>query len=285
LNLKKHLSILIITLIFSVSGAYGQVEAKAQVYDSNRCPVFQNGAPGSPNAYVTFFDANHVEVVTCFCQLTGNELKCHNCKPPDPDWLYYQVVIPPDTLDTLNCYSPAYLSVDLLSFSAYEENGEVYLMWETNNEIDNSHFEIVRSSDGNSETSVAKVKGMRNTQTITTYRYMDQYGSDDEPYYRLRQVDYDGLTTLSRWIRVNRSYLGDRPALISPNPSKGLLNVHILKEAGFETATIMDFEGRILREYQLKSGDNTFETELNPGKYLIQIVGPVSRKYMPFMVY
>ena len=81
------------------------------------------------------------------------------------------------------------LPVSLLSFIAEDKLEGVLLKWQTGHELANDHFEIEKSKDGKSFTSINLTKGNLNSNSIQQYEYLDQYPFSGKNYYRLKQVD------------------------------------------------------------------------------------------------
>lgn len=91
------------------------------------------------------------------------------------------------------------LPVKLTGFSVKPVQNEcLRVEWETVLEIDNSHFEVLRSTDGVSFLEIERVAGSGTTNEQRRYSLDDhQVEKNRVYYYQLRQVDYDGDTQLS----------------------------------------------------------------------------------------
>ncbi len=99
-----------------------------------------------------------------------------------------------DAVKSIKLGFNTHLPVELLSFVATKEGRNVLLKWSTATELNNSHFEIERSTDGHEWEKIAKVKGAGNSSNIVSYNYTDFMVPDgfNTIYYRLVQVDFDG---------------------------------------------------------------------------------------------
>src|SRR5579875_2066218 len=80
-----------------------------------------------------------------------------------------------------------------------EENSR---LWTTGSETQNLYFDLERSADGVSWTSIATVKGAGTTTTKTSYEAIDYSPLRTDAYYRLKQVDISGSFSYSNIIRV-----------------------------------------------------------------------------------
>lgn len=99
------------------------------------------------------------------------------------------------------------LSVTLASFTGKIEQNYVKLNWTTSSEKNNSHFEILRSSDGSEFSKIGRVEGSNNSNVVKDYQFKDRsLLSKRTAYYRLNQIDYDGRQWMSDIISVNTSF-------------------------------------------------------------------------------
>jgi hypothetical protein len=91
-----------------------------------------------------------------------------------------------------NGFSPfSTMPVKFTGFFAKESGAYVQLAWATTDEINNSHFEIQRSNDGRTWSTIGKVAA--GTAAINQYSYTDRSNKNGNTYYyRLKQVDKDG---------------------------------------------------------------------------------------------
>lgn len=121
------------------------------------------------------------------------------------------------TTDPCSCINP--LPVELVSFDAFldERKNEITLKWATASELNNSHFEVQRSLDGNRFDFLDVVQGNGNTSLLQSYTSIDKYPVPGENYYRLKQVDFDGSQTYSDIVSVKISTESIISSVI-PNP-------------------------------------------------------------------
>jgi len=118
------------------------------------------------------------------------------------------------------------LPIDLISFSAYQDNKQAELYWITANEINNEYIEIERSKDGENFTQIGVVNGNGTSQDIQHYRFSDSFPFTGINYYRLKQVDNNGKSEYSKVIRLNFKEANQIDAKLYPNPcEKGLVKV------------------------------------------------------------
>ena len=78
-------------------------------------------------------------------------------------------------------------SVDVIKFKKTKLN------WQTSSEINNNYFEVQYSEDGKTFQSIGKVEGSGNSSRMTQYEFMHENPDEGTSYYRLKQVDFDGI--------------------------------------------------------------------------------------------
>ncbi len=96
------------------------------------------------------------------------------------------------------------LPVEMLYF--YPEpniNGTVELFWATASEKNNDYFLVQHSPDGVLFEPFSVVHGNGTTNTISYYNDIHYYPVSGTNYYRLKQVDYDGVYEYSNIISAN----------------------------------------------------------------------------------
>ncbi len=93
------------------------------------------------------------------------------------------------------------LPVSLTVFTATTVNNNVTLHWTTQQENNNSHFEIMQSSDGILFYAIGSVPGNGTTSLLHQYQFTHAAGG--KLFYKLTQVDFDGKKTHSFVITVS----------------------------------------------------------------------------------
>lgn len=105
-------------------------------------------------------------------------------------------------------YMTATLPVELLTFKAVAKEANSILSWSTSQELNNSHFELLSSENGTDYQSVGLIKGNGTSTIVHHYEFLDthQYQSQSV-LYRLKQVDFNGDSTLSKVISCTQKNL------------------------------------------------------------------------------
>jgi len=98
--------------------------------------------------------------------------------------------------------SGAVIPVELTSFTASVNNGNVNLEWVTATEINNLGFEVQRNANEGGFATVGFVSGSGTTIETKAYSFTDIDVSVGSYIYRLKQVDYDGTYDYSPEVNV-----------------------------------------------------------------------------------
>jgi hypothetical protein len=181
------------------------------------------------------------------------------------------------------------LPVELLNFSAQpNDEGNIDLYWETASETNNDYFAIQRSEDGINFLQIGQVPGVGTSQTLNKYMYTDGDPLSGRSYYRLRQVDFDGMYEFSDIVRVD---LEARLRLTAfPNPvkeDKFLLDFHTQLESP-TYISLHDRTGRLIYTGVARAGASTYEVKLpgtpSSGVYLLRAVNNESALQKSVMI-
>ncbi|MFM2268963.1 MAG: hypothetical protein RL757_2404 [Bacteroidota bacterium] len=171
-----------------------------------------------------------------------------------------------------NYVANVYLPVELTKFSATANAANINLAWETASEKNNNRFEIERSNDGSNWAKIGEVKGL-NANGAQKYQFTDATAARGTNYYRLRQVDNSGKTTLSKVVSAALGVKGTFS--VSPNPVSATLTV----DTDLENAeiSILDLSGRLMKTTQNQA--NIDVSDLAAGTYFVRVTraGEVSQ--------
>lgn len=120
---------------------------------------------------------------------SGYATHCYIGNNPGADTIlcrYYEFV------DTLFKIWDVPLPVELVSFSSAVTGRDVELSWSTSEELNNSGFDIEKSSVEGDWTKVGFVAGNGTTSEARNYKYTDKNLATGKYKYRLKQIDYNG---------------------------------------------------------------------------------------------
>ena len=129
-----------------------------------------------------------------------------------------------------------------------EAQADVNLIeWATATELDNSHFEVERSVDGQKFVAIGKVDGAGTTVEEQRYEFTDA-NPLKVSYYRLKQVDMDGTFEYSDVVTVNR--VGEKGIVeVFPIPTKNNVTVQYELTSNTDvTFTLTDVVGKVISQ-------------------------------------
>ncbi len=163
------------------------------------------------------------------------------------------------------------LPVNMVSFDlSLSQNGKAVLLeWETASEYNNSGFEVQRMTDDGKWNKIGWVNGRGTTSAYAHYFFLDKQPLPGINYYRIKQIDHNGLFEYSKVVSIvfyeNQSLLR-----LSPNPVSKLL--YFNNEAGsYARYVIYDSMGQAIAGDRL-SGNSWIEVHKLPkGIYLLKL--------------
>lgn len=171
------------------------------------------------------------------------------------------------------------LPVELISFTSSHHNGNVTLDWVTASELNNDRFEIEQSIDGSIFRTIGEVKGAGTINEEQQYSFIHATPAFGINYYRLKQVDFDGVFEYSPVLRVNTDQLTSQLQVLQ-NPTRDHRLRFIYNGATNPTIRIFDASGV---EYGIENMDtqiSTYELDLSPlptGSYILSVDGSFER--------
>jgi hypothetical protein len=98
---------------------------------------------------------------------------------------------------------PSIIPVELESFTATANDKKINLNWVTATELNNSGFEIEKSTDNLIWNKIGFINGKGTTTEKSYYSFDDNNPTNGKLYYRLKQIDYDGTFTYSSIVAIN----------------------------------------------------------------------------------
>ncbi len=140
------------------------------------------------------------------------------------------------------------LPVELVDFEAAAMSRKNVVMWKTVYEENNDYFNVMRSFDGVNFETIDVVDGAGDSQQTTSYLSVDYEVRTGPVYYKLEQIDFDGSSTMSKTIVLNRSTTGKGILAVYPNPTKSILFIDINPNtnAGEEHVDLLDSRGLVV---------------------------------------
>lgn len=175
------------------------------------------------------------------------------------------------------CPEGAPTPVTFMDITAKQKGSGVSVDWGTSQEINNDHFEVERSADGNSGWStVSSVAGAGNSQVQHNYNVFDANPISGNNYYRVKQVDKDGKSTFSKTVSARVDNVGTRVSVVG-NPFRNNFVVKFNGASQEVNARLMDITGKqVAREtWSISNGETSKQfgnvSGLQSGIYILTV--------------
>jgi Secretion system C-terminal sorting domain len=163
------------------------------------------------------------------------------------------------------------LPITLISFTASVRNKQVMLNWVTVAEINNDHFTIQRSKDGEEWESLQRIPGGGTSSTEKFYQATDASPYSGISYYRLKQTDIDGKTSYSNIVLVKLAETNTE-IQVFPNPSTDFINIKFPENGKYEVA-LLNSSGQFMVNPVTAAGTEIRlnVSKMRTGVYFLQI--------------
>ena len=163
----------------------------------------------------------------------------------------------------VNASAVELLPIKLVSFNVQGFNTFNAVSWQTATETNNAHFNVQRSTDGISFTTI----GSENAKGASSYSYIDNSFPKGVLYYRLQIVDKDGALSYSdiRELSITNSSLS-----IAPNPARDIVTI---SGSNIKQVSILDLYGRTVITREMNTNTiNVSVNNLSKGIYLVKAI-------------
>ncbi len=136
---------------------------------------------------------------------------------------------PPTPSSTVCSVSIIVLPIELIKFEGSCINNQITLIWQTATETNNKVFNIEKSLDGIHFYVIGNLNGAGNSIHSLNYSFIDKTTEGGNAYYRLNQTDYNGNSSRSKVIYVERSCNKNivSDVFVYPNPSASQVNLNL----------------------------------------------------------
>ena len=179
----------------------------------------------------------------------------------------------PMILNSTGGFQPvSLLPVSFVSFSAKKESSKIVLTWVTDHEVNNSHFVVERSVDGNTWKAAGIVMAAMTTG-LNKYEFRDELQKAGVINYRIRQVDIDGTSMFSK-VQSLRSNEADPSAQIFAS-SKNTITVQFAAPLKSNAQVrVFSGNGQVLKQVAATALTSKMNISVNngAGAYVVQLV-------------
>ncbi|PZR30008.1 MAG: hypothetical protein DI535_00460 [Citrobacter freundii] len=164
------------------------------------------------------------------------------------------------------------LPVHFISFEASKQGSTAALHWRVADEVNVNKYVVERSADGADFQSIGEVAYNAMGGGDKDYYYTDKNPLQGNNYYRIKEQDIDGRSTLSGVRQVR--FTGDRSIVLSPVPTYNHKAQLIIGYGGtgVSNAYLVNNVGQVLKAYKVQQGTNELNLEnFAPGVYYLRV--------------
>jgi hypothetical protein len=172
----------------------------------------------------------------------------------------------------------ASLPVELIDVKLVQLKEGLELSWATASEANNRGFEVQRSRTGNDWEMIEFLDGQGTSSTINEYIYLDDHPVIGLNYYRLKQIDWDGVfeySPVKAGVWQTNSDKDQMRLFLSPNPASSRITAVIPAKFSQDnnlTLQIHNSLGQLIRkESRIGEELNIDLSDLPEGLYILSI--------------
>jgi len=156
------------------------------------------------------------------------------------------------------------LPASLSNFKASIQNKNVMVEWSTTNETNNQGFAIEKSINGQDFSKIGFVNSKSingNSSAVLSYQFVDAKLVSGKSYYRLKQLDKDGKTSISNIEVINNPFTGSLVINVLGNPVRNNLSLNVKSSINRNLQiNISNASGNLLltKQQTINTGENNF---------------------------
>lgn len=171
-----------------------------------------------------------------------------------PNVLFSESITPVNEHIWALAYDNSPLPIELIDFDAEPTpQREVRCTWTTATELNNDYFTVERSRDAIAFEPIGEVDGAGTSHAPRDYSFLDRDPFTGLSYYRLRQTDVDGSSSLSQvlpvWIEAHGPVIA-----VFPNPNNGSFTLVRSNPGTDLSLELLDASGRAVRQWTMQHG-------------------------------
>jgi len=154
------------------------------------------------------------------------------------------------------------LPLNFISIKAFDKNGGVQVEWAVASEVNIDHYDVERSSDGVTFSSIGKIAAKGGTSNILNYDLLDASPSTGINFYRIGAINKDGRVQYSPIVRINIGG-GKQGFSVYPNPviKNGQVQLQLQNlEKGSYALTMFNTSGQmVIKQVIEHNGGNSVQ--------------------------
>jgi len=149
-------------------------------------------------------------------------------------------------------FAPIILPVKLISFNVHKTTNDIAVKWITASEVSNDHFDVERSYDGKTWNTIGTVKGSVSTTAQSSYSFNDNSSKGEFIYYRLKQVDINGVFSFSEVKSITSENQKAARIYVADNTIK----INLPEVTSRTLVTVMNSNGQVLLRKSFDTSNN-----------------------------
>jgi hypothetical protein len=153
----------------------------------------------------------------------------------------------------ITVYTTSTLPIELLQFNAEVAGNEVLTTWVTATELNNDYFVVERTADGITFEEIGVIDGAGNSTQPLSYSFTDTNPLEGVSYYRLKQVDFNGLHSYSSFASVNFSR--ENKTTVYPNPSTDGVFTFLQDEQIINEVAVFSSDLKLVKKVMVATGE------------------------------
>lgn len=201
---------------------------------------------------------------------------------------YASTLTPTQVTNLYNYYNAQPLPLDWVSFTGQVEGSMVNLQWATDHSVNNSLFDIERSTNGTDFFSIGELPDQDssgNAAGITLYHFTDPNPPQGNDFYRIMEVDKDGQQS---WSSIVEVAIGNVVTGIhlQNNPVANQVTLINNGEILIQRMQVLDISGKVLVDQAPYSTNSVLQlsaSNLPSGYYLLRVSTPGNTTTISFV--
>lgn len=153
----------------------------------------------------------------------------------------------------ITVYSTSTLPIELIEFTAEQAGNTVHTKWVTATEQNNDYFVVERTVDGITFETIGTVDGSGNSSFANSYELTDPHPLEGVSYYRLKQVDYNGVYSYSPFSSV--TFTRPTQTTIYPNPSRDGVFTFLQDQAIENEVAVFSADLKLVKKITIAPGE------------------------------
>jgi hypothetical protein len=171
--------------------------------------------------------------------------------------------------------SEVILPIDLVAFDYKCLKNKILISWSTAMEVNNEHFILQRSFDGNVFETIAIIDGAGSSVGINDYSFADYVEYNGDIIYKLLQKDIDGVVKTTGFANANCSKNEANISIFSPFNEEFITIV--FQKPGVYNAMLYDQIGRKLFEKSINTTDKNASITIEKSQFSYGIYNLIIR--------